>query len=313
MPLALARQRLLTATFPYHELKDDSRGPAGGFVYKRQQNKKGEEIGGIVPHITLESIAKNEPAKAEVLVDRPEAAKSITRITGPFTFEATIPTPLDLDQEDETQSTESGAGIEDRMLEVLRKSPVLQLGGKNTVTFKQIRKPPKTLSLSAEGLVDVRAPGQSPSLSEVCDEAEEKSGVRLPLTARPVAFVFGPENGTVTEAIVVEAPKEANAKNYTHLYVIGFGIQIAVSLCDRTFKAVGLVPGLALAIAGPSDIVKSAKADLTVRRSCRQRVKSNLRNLSPIKSNFLSNSAASLALAVAKNICLLPVSATSLK
>lgn len=42
VPLALARQRLLTATFPYYELKDEARGPIGGFVYKRKQNNKGE-------------------------------------------------------------------------------------------------------------------------------------------------------------------------------------------------------------------------------------------------------------------------------
>ncbi len=33
VPLALARQRLLTATFPYYQLMDEERGPAGGFVY----------------------------------------------------------------------------------------------------------------------------------------------------------------------------------------------------------------------------------------------------------------------------------------
>src|SRR5207253_6637533 len=67
VPLALARQRLLTATFPWYELKDDERGPAGGFVYKRKQNNKGEEVGGIVPHVTLKSIANNEPPAEEVL------------------------------------------------------------------------------------------------------------------------------------------------------------------------------------------------------------------------------------------------------
>jgi adenine-specific DNA-methyltransferase len=64
VPLALARQRLLTATYPYYQLKDEQRGPAGGFVYVRKQNKKGEEVGGIVPHVTLKSIANNEPAAA---------------------------------------------------------------------------------------------------------------------------------------------------------------------------------------------------------------------------------------------------------
>ncbi|HSB79604.1 MAG TPA: DNA methyltransferase, partial [Candidatus Methylomirabilis sp.] len=71
VPLALARQRLLTATFRYYELRDHKRGPSGGFVYKRKQNQKGEEFGGVVPHITLGSIANDEPPKEEVLVDLP--------------------------------------------------------------------------------------------------------------------------------------------------------------------------------------------------------------------------------------------------
>ena len=95
VPLALARQRLLTATFPWYELKDHGRGPAGGFVYRRRQNSKGEEVGGIVPHITLKSIANNEPPDGEILVDRPEVEKDITRVTGPFCVEATIPTPVE--------------------------------------------------------------------------------------------------------------------------------------------------------------------------------------------------------------------------
>ena len=45
--IAIARQRLMTAKFDYYELKDPKRGPAGGFIYET------------VPHITLESIAKN--------------------------------------------------------------------------------------------------------------------------------------------------------------------------------------------------------------------------------------------------------------
>jgi adenine-specific DNA-methyltransferase len=69
VPLALARQRLLTATFPYYQLVNEGRGPVGGFVYERKQNGRGEAIGGIVPHVTLKSIANNEPAAEEMLVD----------------------------------------------------------------------------------------------------------------------------------------------------------------------------------------------------------------------------------------------------
>jgi adenine-specific DNA-methyltransferase len=249
VPLALARQRLLTATFPWYELKDQSRGPAGGFVYKRKQNNKGEEVGGIVPHVTLRSIANNEPPEEEVLVDRPEKDDHVTRVTGPFCVEATIPTPVSLVEEDEegeeaTTSTPAFGGDDrsqitdsrterdtfiDRMLEVLRKSPVLRLEGNRSVMLRNIRPPAKTLSLSAEALVDANdfvAQG-SPSSPAVLQAVEKPQGQKTDpaLQQRPVALVFGPENGAIGERLVQEAGKEASLKNYTHLYVIGFAIQ----------------------------------------------------------------------------------------
>ena len=45
--ISLARQRLLTGSFDYYEIKDSSKSIAGGFAYK------------IVPHTTLKSIAQN--------------------------------------------------------------------------------------------------------------------------------------------------------------------------------------------------------------------------------------------------------------
>ncbi|MDO8943579.1 MAG: site-specific DNA-methyltransferase, partial [Desulfobacterales bacterium] len=204
VPLALARQRLLTATFPWYELKDGTRGPAGGFVYRRKQNKKGEEVGGIVPHVTLKSIANNEPPDEEVLVDRPEIDNKFVRVTGPFAVEATIPTPVDWEEdgvEDSgAEAAEEYGSFVERMIEVLRRSPVLHVGGGKTVKLWNVRRPAKTLSLSAEALAG---------------ENDEQ----------PVAFVFGPENGTVSEKLVHAALKEADIKRYAHLYVIGFGIQ----------------------------------------------------------------------------------------
>jgi len=171
VPLALARQRLLTATYDYYDLKDRERGPGGGFIYKRKQNKKGEEVGGIVPHVTLKSIANNEPPDEEVLVDRPEIDNKIVRVTGPFAFEATIPTPVDFEGAEgrlkaqgsrlkvsETSDlkveswSDDYASFVERMIEVLRRSPVLHVGGGKTVTLANIRPPAKSLSLSAEGI-----------------------------------------------------------------------------------------------------------------------------------------------------------------
>lgn len=203
VPLALTRQRLLTATFPFYQLRDEGRGPAGGFVYERKQNSKGEEAGGIVPHITLKSIANNEPPAEEVLVDRPEEDRKVTRVTGPFCFEATIPTPVDWEgdgKEDSGTAGESHGSFVDRMLEVLRRSPVLHVGGGKTVLLKNVRPPAKTLSLSAEAIIE---------------NGED----------RPVAIVFGPESGAISEKLVYEAAREAAAKRFTHLYVVGFAIQ----------------------------------------------------------------------------------------
>ncbi|HEY6345583.1 MAG TPA: site-specific DNA-methyltransferase [Bryobacteraceae bacterium] len=215
VPLALGRQRLLTATYPWYELKDSSRGPAGGFVYKRRQNKKGEEIGGIVPHVTLKSIANNEPPDEEVLVDRPESQKGITRVTGPFCVESTIPAPTDL-QTDAAEKEPNGEPFVNRMLEVLRKSPVLRLAGNKTVTFKNIRPPAKSLTLSAEGVI-VNGKDQ------------------------PVAFVFGPENGAVTERLVFDAAREAYMKGFEHLFVIGFAVEAkARSFVEKCAETVGV-------------------------------------------------------------------------
>ncbi|MCA2996496.1 site-specific DNA-methyltransferase [Gemmatimonas sp.] len=203
VPLALARQRLLTATFPWYTLKDASRGPAGGFVYQRKQNKRGEEVGGLVPHITLKSIANNEPPTMEVLVDRPEEESKVTRVAGPFVVEATIPTPVDWEGDGESDSgpapMEAHGTFVDRMLEVLRRSPSIATANNERVAFEQVRPPAKALVLNAEAV--------------------------LTGSSEPVAFVFGPEHGAVSEQLVHQALKEADRKNFTRLFVIGFAIE----------------------------------------------------------------------------------------
>jgi adenine-specific DNA-methyltransferase len=249
VPLALARQRLLTATFPYYELKDEARGPSGGFVYKRKQNAKGEEVGGIVPHITLESIANDQPPREEILVDRPEVVGGVTRVTGPFVVEATIPTPMDFEPAErdgagEQQPAADYASFTERMLEVLRKSPVLHVGGGKAVNLKNIRPPAKTLALSAEAVV--ANGGRDPHPRPLPEGEGKKTGAEAQVVngngnGKTVAIVFGPENGAVSEKLVYEAAREAHAKGYVHLYVIGFAIQPnARNLIHNAEAAVGV-------------------------------------------------------------------------
>jgi adenine-specific DNA-methyltransferase len=276
VPLALARQRLLTATYKYYELKEPARGPAGGVVYREKKNKKGEHVGGIVPHITLGSIANGEPPKYEVLVDRPEEQNGITRVCGPFVFEATIPTASNFDGEipspltplpggegDITQPNLEGDHFIDRLIEVLRASPVLHLPGGKTVQLDGIRRPAKTLYLSAEavqrpslaaraeignplpageGRVRAEAP-DVPTSSSQARGAQALTPTPLPEeegSNEPVALLFGPEYGPVAEVAVLNAWQEATAKGFVHLYVIGFAIEPKARQAIDEYSAMGM-------------------------------------------------------------------------
>ncbi|MDP2682347.1 MAG: DNA methyltransferase [Deltaproteobacteria bacterium] len=79
--VTLAKQRLMTAVFDYYELAHPNEGVGSGFKYKT------------VPHITLKSIANNEPAAQETLYDKPFIDNKRQRVTGPFTVEA-VPAPV---------------------------------------------------------------------------------------------------------------------------------------------------------------------------------------------------------------------------
>ena len=141
----------------------------------------------------------------------------------------------------EAAEKEADLTFVDRMIEILRKSPVLRLEGNRTVTLKNVRPPAKSLSLSAEALVDATAPGQKPTLEDAVQEAREKNGSSLAFSAQPVAFVFGPENGAVNEGLVYNAAKEAFAKSYSHLYITGFAIQpTARELIEKCDQIVGI-------------------------------------------------------------------------
>jgi adenine-specific DNA-methyltransferase len=126
------------------------------------------------------------------------------------------------------------------MLEVLRKSPLLQVGGGKAVALKNIRTPAKSLALSAEAVVE-DGMGNGSAFQATIDAEHEVNTGGLRFSQRPVAIVFGPENGAVSEKLVFEAAREAHAKNFTHLCVVGFAIQAnARSLIDTCEAAVGI-------------------------------------------------------------------------
>ena len=95
----LAKQRLMTANFDYYELAKPQEGVSSGFRYKT------------VPHVTLKSIANNEPPATETLYDQPFVDSSRLRVTSPFTVEA-VPAPtVQALHEIETEAIAADASI----------------------------------------------------------------------------------------------------------------------------------------------------------------------------------------------------------
>jgi adenine-specific DNA-methyltransferase len=79
--ITLSKQRILTALYDYYELAYPQDGVGSGFKYET------------TTHVTLKSIADNEPPIQETLFDKPLKDKSRARVAGPFTVEA-VPAPV---------------------------------------------------------------------------------------------------------------------------------------------------------------------------------------------------------------------------
>lgn len=78
--ITLTKQRLMTSFYNSFELKHELEGVAGGFAYNT------------VSHITMGSIAHDEPSHQEILYNQPVINTNKTRISGPFTVES-VPSP----------------------------------------------------------------------------------------------------------------------------------------------------------------------------------------------------------------------------
>jgi adenine-specific DNA-methyltransferase len=188
-------------------------------------------------------------------------------VSGPFTFEATIAGAIDIDGDGTLDITREEAidhaAYVERMIAILRRSSVLHVGGNHRVLLHGVRAPTRALTIGAEAWVEAMAHGQKPSIADAVEEAEARRGDRLDLSRKQVAILFGPEHAAVSEKLVFDAAREARAKGYTHLYVIGFNIHPnARELIERCEGLVGVPatyiqasPDLAMA-----DLLKQTRA-----------------------------------------------------
>lgn len=176
--ITLAKQRLMTSIYDYYELAHPSEGIDSGFNYKT------------VPHITLKSIAKNEPPATETLYDQPIMDKSKARVSGPFTVEA-VPSPM-VKPLSEIKSDQPADESISRSGETLRQSEwrdeLLSAGirgkGGQKIDFSRVESLPGTRWLHADG------------------ETKEAEPQRIVLS-------FGPEHAPLEQRQVALAIEEA--------------------------------------------------------------------------------------------------------
>jgi adenine-specific DNA-methyltransferase len=192
--VTLAKQRLMTAVFDYYELAHPAEGVGSGFKYKT------------VPHITLKSIANNEPPGQETLYDQPKIDGGKVRVTGPFTVEA-VPAPTVRPLTDTGEPQPADASIA-RSGETLRqaewRAELLKTGirGKSNqmILFSRVEPLPGTrwLHADAESMPNERGSDRV---------SEPRPGPAR--SADRVVISFGPEHAPLEQRQVELAWEEA--------------------------------------------------------------------------------------------------------
>lgn len=175
---AIAKQRLMTAVYYYYELLYPEEGVGSGFKYHA------------VPHITLKSIANNEPPAQEALYDQPYVDNSKVRVSGPFTLEA-VPSPAvkpltdaELDMPADTSVARSGETLRhSEWKDELSRTGIRGKGGQK-IGFSRIETLSGTRWLHGEG------------------ETKEANPRRMVVS-------FGPEHAPFEQRQVVLAIEEA--------------------------------------------------------------------------------------------------------
>lgn len=240
--LALARQRIVGATFPYYVKADTDEGrtlqglpPATtggdlrhGFVYKKVQ------------HITLKSIANNPDiregmtrdeidaaikrhADFELLYDKPEENKTRVRVSGPFTVESLSPhRSVSFDEADDLRPNSTDAdtpSFEQTILANLRTAGIQNGRKSERLVFESIDVHPGAY---------VQAVG-----------TQKESGEQL-------AIALGPQYGTVSASFIKNAAREAVVAGAPIVAVLGFAFdpQLGVETDEEGFAVVAGVRDL---------------------------------------------------------------------
>lgn len=213
--LNIAKTRLTTATFPYYHLYSDvnvkveaKEGKLKKSITEKPENQKTADIrqGFVyeeVPHITLKSLANDEPPATETLYDKPLEDKKKLRVTGPFTVE-TLQNYEPVSPDEITQTAaeaEEMQGFEERVFEHLKSAGVKTGVKGEQAVFVRVERLTSPL-LNAQGFYHTAT-------------GEKKA-----------YFHIGPKFGTVSKQAVNEAVKECRQRGDADwLIILGFSFQ----------------------------------------------------------------------------------------
>jgi adenine-specific DNA-methyltransferase len=213
--LALARQRLMTASYDFYQLADPERGVDGGFRYKT------------VPHVTLRNIVQDEPPETETLFDQPIPDNTKTRVSGPFTIEQ-IPSfgidPIDGETYDPTALDEDARSDDIRhpgqsdpvrsigeLVELLRIDGVRLPGGRK-LDFTSLAPTAEGGQIHADG--EFEADGQT----------------------RRIAVSFGPLYGPISARQVEDVLREITFAPYHAVLFAGFAIDDSAQQLVQNYR-----------------------------------------------------------------------------
>jgi adenine-specific DNA-methyltransferase len=213
----IAKTRLMTAMFPYYQLYDQQNCDLRqGFIYKK------------VPHVTLGSIANNEPPTEETLYDQPLEDKKRLRVAGPFTVETLQSyepiSPEELARQ-RTEDKELG-NFEDLIFAHLKSAGVKTGIKEENAVFVRIDRLANS-ALHAEGWYPaVKAEGRS----------KKEEGKAEGMVEKKAYLHIGPKFGTVSKQAVTEAIKACRDKrDGDWLLILGFAFESGITELSRSF------------------------------------------------------------------------------
>jgi adenine-specific DNA-methyltransferase len=244
--LAIAKQRLIGAKFPYYLLSDTEEGRQ-----KEQQVSGKQVVGGNckgdirqgfvyqrVPHVTLGSIAQNpdikpgmskkeidsviaKNAEMEFLYDKPYENNKKVRVAGRFTIESLSPHRslgfVQYIDGDNDEAAEAAEEFNETILRNLEKSGIQNGLKKERLKFESVE-PYAGLFVQAVG---------------VQESGDDTAG-------RKVAIAVGPQYGTVSPSFIKEATREAQQiDGVKMLCILGFAFDPAAVGVDADYEVVG--------------------------------------------------------------------------